>query len=914
MQVVGAVHPMGAGDKSRRLVLLVIIISVWCCAGPALADRMEMPAELFGISGCQKDDEGAADPVSIPQRARRCFKGSSSSISLTIRGNNFPSLAPGEVFEVELVEAEMHGGTRGIPPLRDTEEKEKREKASKRRAKSKAGAPPASPPETAEDDTAGAPQGARLTCSRAAPSSVFPTQLMTCDVRHPSDQVARGGLGEETLQRWMRQPAWMDLFVFKISSGERSIVLVARRVVEVDLSPHTAVDSKAEAASSERAGEANDTRNPKLSLEALERLYAAGETGWAEFGVGGLKKELHDLFRRVFLSRIPSVRNITGPLGLQHVRGVILHGRPGTGKTLIARTLTEALGEAATFTIVHAADVLSKYVGESERNLQRIFDRTRPLPGESGEDGEMLHVIVIDEIETLFMKRGFHDGSSASSVYEGVTNTLLSLMDGVASRNDILVFGITNRIDAIDQAMLRPGRFEVVLHVPDPDTEALEEIFAIHSDPLRQNHFLAADVDTASVATRLHGMSGADVAGVVRSAISVALEEYVGAPNRPSSTRRPPRPFRVGMSHFEKGIREIRRGKREGEGGITEPAVPTSTSSDSPFSNLVDHDGSLHHNLGRITSLYQIVQKSKGTLFSGVAVIQGSAGTGKTTAARSLYHHPFAGDSALEEDEVKHRRYVSCRALLALSLEEAVRSVQEVLRSAVMREEGTTMVVLDDIDVLLDAAVSYPLLDTVMMNALHEYMRSPPEADHTRYRSAGVPLWGSASAPAPHKRLLLLTVSRPFNLRPGLRVDITAHLHTVYRSSLYRLLPYYNIFATEDSESVLAVAPSYPSSMSFAHFMRLTEMALWRIAAEWAGEADFRMPHAFMGDEDGDSPSSSPNRWRNEPPALSGIAAARQFAAAVRSVSAAMGNLDPFRSMETHAEPVAGETVEEVLW
>lgn len=235
--------------------------------------------------------------------------------------------------------------------------------------------------------------------------------------------------------------------------------------------------------------------------------------------MGGLDDSLRDMLRRTFESRLISKR-LRKELALQHIRGVLLYGPPGTGKTLVARKMSEILGCAAP-KIVNGPEVESKWVGEAEKNIRALFEEAQAEFEEKGEDNSDLHVIIFDEIDAIAKKRG---GAHAKS-RDGALNQLLCCLDGVESLDNVLVVGLTNRKDCLDPALLRPGRLEVQLDIGLPDAKGREDILKIHTQTMRQHGRLAADVDLQVLAQMSDDFSGADLSGMIRSAVSFALED-----------------------------------------------------------------------------------------------------------------------------------------------------------------------------------------------------------------------------------------------------------------------------------------------------------------------------------------------------------------------------------------------------
>jgi len=236
-----------------------------------------------------------------------------------------------------------------------------------------------------------------------------------------------------------------------------------------------------------------------------------------DLGIGGLDKEIDYIFRRVFITRLYS-RETLEQLGIDHIRGMMLYGPPGTGKTLIARRLSEMLN-CTSLKIVNGPDLLDKFVGESEKNLRELFV-------EAEEDqGTGLHIIIFDEIDSLCRSRG--SGSvGGTGAGDNIVNQLLTKMDGFKMLNNILIIGMTNRIDLIDSALLRPGRFEVKIKIGLPDFDGRKKILGIHTKKMSESQ-LASDLNYDVISKATVNFTGAEIAGVVRNATTHALARDV---------------------------------------------------------------------------------------------------------------------------------------------------------------------------------------------------------------------------------------------------------------------------------------------------------------------------------------------------------------------------------------------------
>ncbi|RLI28845.1 AAA family ATPase [Candidatus Bathyarchaeota archaeon] len=222
-------------------------------------------------------------------------------------------------------------------------------------------------------------------------------------------------------------------------------------------------------------------------------------------------------------------------------KGILLYGPPGTGKTLLAKAVANE--SEANFISIKGPEILSKWVGESERAIREVFRKAKQAAPS---------IIFFDEIDAIAPVRG--SGLGDSHVTERVISQLLTEMDGIEELRGVVVIAATNRPDIVDPALLRPGRFDKLLYVPPPDLEARKEILKIHT----RKKPLADDVDLDEIAKKTEGYTGADLEALCNTAVMLAIREYIAVNKDPEEAKKGVKRLKVHMRHFEEALKRVK--------------------------------------------------------------------------------------------------------------------------------------------------------------------------------------------------------------------------------------------------------------------------------------------------------------------------------------------------------------------
>jgi vesicle-fusing ATPase len=237
-----------------------------------------------------------------------------------------------------------------------------------------------------------------------------------------------------------------------------------------------------------------------------------------DMGIGGLDDEFQTIFRRAFASRRLSTK-VSEELGIKHIKGILLYGPPGCGKTLIAKQIGKGL-ECADPKIVAGPELLDKMVGGSEAKVRALFEDAI-----ADKNEENLHLIICDEFDSIGKTRD--SISDNTGVNTNIVNQLLSMIDGPHSLNNILLICMTNNKNAIDSALLRPGRLEVQIEINLPDEKGRNDILKIHTKKMIENNYTDNSVNLKEIAGLSKNFTGAELEGVVKSATSYAISREI---------------------------------------------------------------------------------------------------------------------------------------------------------------------------------------------------------------------------------------------------------------------------------------------------------------------------------------------------------------------------------------------------
>ena len=270
---------------------------------------------------------------------------------------------------------------------------------------------------------------------------------------------------------------------------------------------------------------------------AMREVYLESpDVEWVDIGgLDEVKKELQEAVE--WPLRYPDLYT---KLGHSVPKGILMHGPSGTGKTMLAKAV--ATESEANFISVKGPELLSKWIGESERGIREIFRRARQAAP---------CVVFFDEIDSIAPIRGM-EGVNAGT--ERMVSQLLTEMDGIQELNGVVIIAATNRLDMIDSALLRPGRFDKIVFVPKPDIATRLKILEIYA----KEKPLTSDVNLQRIAELTDGFSGADMSAVANTAISLVLHEYLQKYNSPEDAAKHASEAHVTMKHFEDAVKKIK--------------------------------------------------------------------------------------------------------------------------------------------------------------------------------------------------------------------------------------------------------------------------------------------------------------------------------------------------------------------
>jgi len=421
----------------------------------------------------------------------------------------------------------------------------------------------------------------------------------------------------------------------------------------------------------------------KLSEKTHKELIEREKSRVSYEDIGGLADEIQRIREMIELPiKHPELFQ---SIGIDPPKGVLLHGPPGTGKTLLARAV--AFETDAHFITISGPEIMSKFYGQSEQNLRNIFDDAK---------SNAPSIIFIDELDSIAPKRGEVTGE----VERRVVAQLLSLLDGLEGRGEVIVIGATNRVNDIDIALRRPGRFDKEIEIGVPDTDGRYEILQIHTRGMP----LFEDVDLRTLAERTHGFVGADVEALAKEAAMLAIREIL-----PKIDLDKPIPFeilnsiRIKMENFTSALNNIE------PSALREVVISQPKETWEDVGGLEDAKLQLREIIEWPLKYPELYSHLSSKPPNGI-LLYGPPGTGKTLLAKALAH----------ESEIN---FISVKGPEFLSkwVGESEKAVRETFRKA--RSAAPCIIFFDEIDAIAGVrgrSASSEVTDQVISQLLTE--------------------------------------------------------------------------------------------------------------------------------------------------------------------------------------------------
>eukprot|EP00898_Chlorokybus_atmophyticus_P000543 jgi/Chlat1/148/Chrsp1S00225 len=627
--------------------------------------------------------------------------------------------------------------------------------------------------------------------------------LLTVELDHVTRKRGLDGvkLTAELIKRFEGQPFSVNQKVTFEWCGTNYLLSVTAVLVQGDESSSTrGMLAKDTAFVFEMApGASIQVANQKGGMAS--QLFKQRDINFNKLGIGGLDSEFGDIFRRAFASRV-FPPHIVERLGINHVKGMLLHGPPGTGKTLIARQLGKLLNGKEP-KVVNGPEVLSKYVGQAEENIRKLFEEAEADQKKLGAASQ-LHIIIFDEIDALCKQRGsVRDGTG---VHDTIVNQLLTKIDGVDSLNNILLIGMTNRKDLLDEALLRPGRLEVQVEIGLPDEAGRRQILAIHTSRMAANQYMDRNVDLDSLAATTKNFSGAEIEGLVKSATSYALNRQIDVNDLSKAIDE--ENVKVTMNDFENAMHEIK------------PAFGSAATSLEMYrlNGMLDRGSRFAHVLSTCRTLVAQLQRSTNTPLLSL-LLEGPTGSGKTALAATL---------AIESG-FPFVKVVSAENMVGMSEQSKCAAIAKVFDDAV--KSSLSLVFLDDIERLLEYTAIGPRFSNLVLQTILILVRKLP--------------------PKGRKLLVIGTTSLPEvmeSMEVSTSFNVVQHVPLLNEEDIRQVLRSLDVFHPMDLEMASA---SLDSELPIKKLLMLIEMALHR-EEELAEDGSTSKP----------SPSSTPGKRR----------------------------------------------------
>jgi vesicle-fusing ATPase len=422
---------------------------------------------------------------------------------------------------------------------------------------------------------------------------------------------------------------------------------------------------------------------------------------FSTMGIGGMDTQFANIFRRAFAPRVAPPA-ILAKMGIKPVKGILLYGPPGTGKTLMARQIGQMLNGKEPV-VVNGPEILDKYVGESEKKVRELFAPAEDEWKLRGAESE-LHVIVLDELDAICKQRG-KGNTGGTGVGDTVVNQFLAKMDGYREQNNVLIIGMTNRKDMIDEALLRPGRLEVHIEIALPDEAGRVQILKIHTSTMAKSGVLDADVSLEHLAALTKNFSGAELMGLVQNASTFSLNRHIDAtdPSHPVDLEA----IKVTQADFDRALSESKPSFGVAETNLAK-AIPNGIWPFGPSCEKLIRQCHLFIDQVRVSDRTPLVS----------LLLEGEVGSGKTALAAHLALH----------SQFPYVKVISPEDLVGYSESNKLAQIADIFENSY--RSPLSLIIVDDIERLLEYVRIGPRFSNTILQGLLVLLKKSPPPGH----------------------------------------------------------------------------------------------------------------------------------------------------------------------------------------